>query len=130
ELELTPRLACGIETRNLATAVMGETISLPVLTTPAGVQAVHPDGELAVARAAATHHTIVGLSSFASRPMEEIIAANPQTFFQIYWLDGRDFVLHLVDRARQCGVKGLILTLDWSFSLGRDWGSPWIPDRV
>ena len=33
--------------------VMGQPISLPVIISPTGVQAVHPDGEVAVARAAA-----------------------------------------------------------------------------
>jgi hypothetical protein len=36
-----------------------------------------------VARAAASRGTIVGLSSFASKPMEEVVAANSQTFFQL-----------------------------------------------
>nr|BFE79492.1 hypothetical protein GCM10020093_020930 [Planobispora longispora] len=35
-----------------------------------------------------------------------------------------------MERARAAGVKGLIVTLDWTFSHGRDWGSPWIPDRL
>ena len=34
------------------------------------------------------------------------------------------------ERARAAGAAGLILTLDWSFSNGRDWGSPAIPERV
>ena len=52
---------------------------------PTGVQAVHPDGEVAVARAAAARGTAMGLSSFASKPIEEVVAANPQMFFQMYW---------------------------------------------
>src|SRR5690606_2929444 len=28
------------------------------------------------------------------------------------------------------GAVGLIVTLDWSFSHGRDWGSPFIPERI
>jgi L-lactate dehydrogenase (cytochrome)/glycolate oxidase len=35
-----------------------------------------------------------------------------------------------MERARDAGVVGLIATLDWSFSHGRDWGSPHIPDKV
>jgi pre-mycofactocin synthase len=35
-----------------------------------------------------------------------------------------------MERARAAGVVGLILTLDWSFSYGRDWGSPKIPERL
>ncbi len=35
-----------------------------------------------------------------------------------------------VERARKAGAVGLIATLDWSFSFGRDWGSPHIPERM
>ncbi len=35
-----------------------------------------------------------------------------------------------LERAQSAGAKGIILTLDWSFANGRDWGSPWIPDKV
>src|SRR5580700_4899154 len=51
-----------------ATREMGQDISLPVIISPTGVQAVHPDGEVAVARAAAARGTAMGLSSFASKP--------------------------------------------------------------
>ena len=66
---------------------------MPVLISPTGVQAVHPDGEVAVARAAAARGTAMGLSSFASKPVEEVVAANPKTFFQVYWSGGRDRIL-------------------------------------
>ena len=62
---------------------MGQEISLPVLISPTGVQAVHPDGEVAVARAAANRGTAMGLSSFASKPIEEVIAANPKLFLSL-----------------------------------------------
>jgi isopentenyl diphosphate isomerase/L-lactate dehydrogenase-like FMN-dependent dehydrogenase len=39
-------------------------------------------------------------------------------------------MLRRIERARAAGVTGLILTLDWSFSHSRDWGSPHIPDRL
>ena len=79
---------------------MGQEISLPVLISPTGVQAVHPDGEVAVARAAAARGTAMGLSSMASKPMEEVIAANPKTFFQLYWIGDRDDMA-AKDRPRQ-----------------------------
>ncbi len=116
--------------RDLATTVLGQPISLPVIISPTGVQAVHPDGEVAVARAAAARGTAVGLSSFASKPVEEVVAANPQTFFQIYWCGSRDQILARMERARAAGAAGLILTLDWTFSHSRDWGSPSIPERL
>ena len=95
-----------------------------------GVQAVHPEGELAVARAAAARDTAMGLSSFASRPLEEVIDANPRTFFQVYWAGTRERIAARLDRARAAGAPALIVTLDWSFSHGRDWGSPVIPERL
>ena len=90
----------------------------------------HPDGEVAVARAAANRGVAMGLSSFASRSVEEVCAVNSQVLFQMYWSGDRDTMLGRLARARDAGAKGIILTLDWSFANGRDWGSPWIPDKI
>jgi L-lactate dehydrogenase (cytochrome) len=130
ELGFAPHVIGALEKRDLATTVMGQEISMPVLISPTGVQAVHPEGEVAVARAAAARGTAMGLSSFASKPIEEVIAANPKLFFQVYWLGGRDAIAARVERAREAGAVGLIVTTDWSFSHGRDWGSPKIPEAM
>ena len=130
ELGFAPHVAGLSAKRELNTTVMGQPVSLPVIISPTGVQAVHPDGEVAVARAAAARDTAMGLSSFASKPVEDVVAANPKTFFQTYWAGTRDQMAGHTDRARAAGAAGLILTLDWSFSNGRDWGSPAIPERV
>lgn len=130
ELGFAPHIAGLSPERDLSTTVMGQSISMPVLISPTGVQAVHPDGEVAVARAAAARGTAIGLSSFGSKPVEEVVAANPQTFFQVYWSGTRDSILERVERARRAGAVGLIVTLDWSFSHGRDWGSPSIPEQL
>ncbi len=130
ELGFAPHVAGSPASRDLSTTVMGQSISFPVLISPTGVQAVHPDGEVAVARAAAARGTAMGLSSFASKPVEDVVAANPQTFFQVYWVGTRDDVLERIERARAAGAVGLIATLDWSFSHGRDWGSPVIPETL
>ena len=129
-LGFAPHVAALSPKRDQATTLMGEPISMPVICSPTGVQAVHPDGEVAVARAAAARGTITGLSSFASKPVEEVVAANPQTFFQIYWLGTREAIVARMERAKAAGAKGLIVTLDWSFSMGRDWGSPVIPEKI
>jgi heme/flavin dehydrogenase (mycofactocin system) len=91
---------------------------------------VHPEGEVAVARAAAARGTVMGLSNFASRSVEDVVAANPATFFQMYWTGDRDVMVQRMQRAHDAGACGLIATLDWSFSMGRDWGSPEIPEKV
>jgi heme/flavin dehydrogenase (mycofactocin system) len=130
ELGFAPHVGGAPAGRDMTTTVMGQQISLPVIISPTGVQSVHPDGELAVARAAAARGTAMGLSSFASKPMEAVIAANPQTFFQIYWAGGREQIAARTERARRAGARGLIVTLDWTFSHSRDWGSPKIPEKM
>jgi hypothetical protein len=101
-----------------------------VLLSPTGVQAVDPEGEVAVPGAAASRGVIMGLSSFAGRPVEEVTDAHPNVFFQLYWSGTRDTMVQRMDRARTAGAKALIVTLDWSFSHGRDWGSPAIPETL
>ena len=130
ELGFAPHVAGLSIKRDMATTVMGQSLSMPVLMSPTGVQAVHPDGEVAVARAAAARGTAIGLSSFASKSIEEVAAANPQTFFQMYWTGGRDKLVGRMERARRAGAVGLIITTDWSFANGRDWGSPAIPEKM
>jgi heme/flavin dehydrogenase (mycofactocin system) len=130
ELGFAPHVAGHQAEREMATTVMGQAVSMPVLISPTGVQAVHPDGEVAVARAAAARGIAMGLSSFASKPVEEVTAANAKTLFQMYWVGGRDEMAARMERARRAGAAGVIVTLDWSFSFGRDWGSPHIPERL
>jgi L-lactate dehydrogenase (cytochrome)/glycolate oxidase len=130
ELGFAPHVAGLSDTRELSTTVLGQPISMPVIISPTGVQAVHPEGEVAVARAAAARGTAMSLSSFASKSIEEVAAVNPQTFFQMYWVGTRDVLVQRMERARAAGAVGLIMTLDWSFANGRDWGSPAIPERM
>ena len=130
ELGFAPHIADLPRERAMATTVLGQEVSMPVLISPTGVQAVDPEGEVAVARAAANRGIAMGLSSFASRSIEEVCAANPQTLFQMYWAGNRDQMIQRLGRAKEAGAKGVIVTLDWSFSNGRDWGSPWIPEKM
>ena len=130
QLGFAPHVADLFNERSMATTVMGQSISMPVLLSPTGVQAVHPEGEVAVARAAANRGVAMGLSSFASRSIEDVCAVNDQVLFQLYWSGNRDTLLQRLERAKNAGAKGIILTLDWSFANGRDWGSPWIPDKI
>src|SRR5437764_2208702 len=130
ELGFAPHIADLPAKRSLSTTVLGQEISLPVITSPTGVQAVNPGGEVAVARAAAAADTATGLSSFASMPIESVAAANPKTFFQVYWAGDRDSIVQRIERAKKAGAKAVMVTLDWSFSHARDWGSPPIPEKV
>ncbi|MGA2123848.1 MAG: pre-mycofactocin synthase MftD [Acidimicrobiales bacterium] len=130
QLGFAPHIAGNANERSLATTIMGQSVSMPVLLSPTGVQAVHPEGELAVARAAASRGVAMGLSSFASQSIEDVCGVCDQVLFQMYWSGDRDTMIQRLERAKSAGAKGIILTLDWSFSNGRDWGSPWIPEKI
>ncbi|MFJ1455966.1 pre-mycofactocin synthase MftD [Nocardia wallacei] len=130
ELGFRPHIADLPATRDLSTTVLGQEISLPVICSPTGVQAVDPEGEVGVARGAAQSGTALGLSSFGSKPVEEVVAANDKTFFQVYWLGDKDAMTARLERARAAGAKGVIVTLDWVFASARDWGSPALPERI
>jgi heme/flavin dehydrogenase (mycofactocin system) len=130
QIGFAPRVADLPAERHLGTTVMGQEVPMPVIISPTGVQAVHPDGEVAVARAAASRGVLMGLSCFASKPIEDVMAAHSKVMFQTYWAGTRDEILERVARAQAAGAVGLIATLDWSFSHGRDWGSPFIPERL
>ncbi|MDR1186074.1 MAG: mycofactocin biosynthesis FMN-dependent deaminase MftD [Bifidobacteriaceae bacterium] len=130
ELGFAPHVVDLATGPDLSATVMGLKIDLPVIISPTGAQAVHPAGEVAVAKAAANRGTAMGLAGFASKPVEDVVAANPATLFQTYWCGDREAMRLRIERARNAGVVGLIVTLDWSFANGRDWGSPRIPTRL
>ena len=130
EIGFAPHVIGAQDDRDLSTRVMGVDLPFPVMISPTGVQAVDKDGEVAVARAAAARGTAMGLSSFASHPIEEVTAVNDKIFFQIYWLGTKEEILARAERAREAGAKGLIVTTDWVFNIGRDWGSPEIPEKM
>jgi L-lactate dehydrogenase (cytochrome) len=125
-----PRLADLPPVRDLRTSVLGTDIALPVIASPVGAQAVHPLGEVAVALGTRDAGTAMGLSEFASRPAAEVTAVNPRVFFQVHWSASKEVLLARAEAARAAGATALIVTLDWSFPSGRDWGSPAIPERL
>src|SRR5258705_10241955 len=80
-----PRIANLPAARDLATSVLGQEIALPVIASPTGVQAVHPEGEAGVGRGTAQAGTAVGLRSFGSKAVETVAQANPKLVFPTYW---------------------------------------------
>lgn len=126
-----PRVGGEIaQVRETGTSLLGQDISLPVVISPAAAQAIHPEGEVAVARAAARAGTAIGHSNFAPSRFEDVAAANPKAFFQLYWSGTRDVIEERIERFRRAGAKGLILTLDATMTQPRDWGSPTIPQKL
>src|SRR5258707_1489006 len=124
-----PRVADLPARRDLRTTVLGTDIALPVIASPVGVQAVHPAGEAGIALGTARAGTAMGLSQFASMPVADVTPVNPKLFFQVHWSADRQDLYLRTERAYAARASALIVTLDWAFASGRDWGSPRIPER-
>ena len=109
-----PRVLVNVSERDLSTTVMGQPVSMPVLTAPAAFNALaHPDGELAVARAAAAAGVVDVVSTLSTFSMEEIAEVSRGTrWFQLYCYRDRGITRMLVERAEAAGYAALCLTVD------------------
>ena len=131
ELGFRPHIADLPQNREQATTVLGQDISFPVIISPTGVQAVDPEGEVAVARAAAAAGTAMGLSSFASKPVEDVVGGQPEDVLpDLLGRRPRTRSCARVERARTAGAKALIVTLDWSFAHAPRLGQPGHPGEA
>jgi lactate 2-monooxygenase len=110
---LVPRMLRGNTGCDLTTEVLGQTLPAPVLLGPVGVlRQLHPEGELAVARAAGSLGVTMVLSTAASHTMEEVAEAAGPRWYQLYWPDDRDLAVSFLDRAKASGYSALVVTLD------------------
>ncbi len=111
---LRPRCLRDISARVLATKVLGQQVSFPVLLAPIGYQGLmHPEGELAVARAAASCGTIMMTSTVTTYSLEDIArAVNGLLWFQLYCYSDRRISEWLIRRAEEAGYTALCLTID------------------
>lgn len=112
---IVPRMLRDVGTRTLARTVLGTAMPAPLLLAPVGVQSiVHPQGELAVARAAAELGLPFVHSTAASYPMEEVaeVAGEGSRWYQLYWPKDPEVCVSLLERAARAGYSTLVLTLD------------------
>ncbi len=109
---------------SLATTVLGSPISMPVIIAPTGMTRLdHPDGDVAMARAAGAAGTMCAFSHFAGHTIEELAAAGSgRKWQQLYWSMGRAGAEDVMERAARSGYAALILTVDlpWAPSLAFD----------
>ncbi len=112
---IRPRMLRGAEERNLETSVLGTSSAAPFLLAPVGVQSiVHPEAEVAVARAAAAMGIPFILSTVSSTTIEDVAAAmgNAPHWFQLYPLKLSDVVGSFLKRAEKAGYSAVVVTLD------------------
>ncbi|HEX8867274.1 MAG TPA: lactate 2-monooxygenase [Lentzea sp.] len=119
-VQLVPRMLTNATERHLGVSVLGTDLPAPVMLAPVGVQSIlHPDGELATARAAAELGIPMVLSTASSHTIEEVAEASGDgpRWYQLYWPNDPDVCASLLERAKKAGYTALVVTLDtWTLA--------------
>lgn len=112
---IVPRMLRDVSERDLSVDLFGIRLPGPVLLGPVGVQSIlHPDAELASARAAASLGVPFVFSTAASRTIEEVAEAMGRAprLYQLYWSRDREIATSMVARAERAGYSAIVVTLD------------------
>lgn len=116
----SPRVLRDVSEVEISSTLLGRELTYPLVLAPTGFTRIaHPDGELAVARAAKRAGLPYALSTLGTRSIEEVAAVgSDRLWFQVYTWRDRDLVADMVRRAAASGYEALCLTVDTAV-LGR-----------
>jgi isopentenyl diphosphate isomerase/L-lactate dehydrogenase-like FMN-dependent dehydrogenase len=123
-VRLIPKALRNATDRSLVCELLGTRYPAPVLFAPLGVASLmHPDGELAVARAAASLGVPMVMSTAASHTIEEVAEASGSgpRWFQLYRPNDDEVCRSFLNRAAAAGFSTLVLTLDTWMLAWRPW---------
>src|SRR3954469_8177842 len=111
---LRPRRLVDVSKIDMRADILGMTYDSPIVVAPIGSnRAFHPDGEIAVARAAKAGNHLQILSTVASTSIDDAIAARgAPLWFQLYTTQRLDIAEPLVKRAEAAGAPVVVVTLD------------------
>lgn len=116
--QIVPRMLRNVGERDVRVSLFGATFPAPILLAPIGVQSiVHPEAEVAVARAAASVGVPFILSTASSKTMEEVAqaadaAGNTTRWYQLYWGRDPELTASFLARAERAGYSAIVATLD------------------
>ncbi|TAJ19487.1 MAG: alpha-hydroxy-acid oxidizing protein, partial [Dehalococcoidia bacterium] len=114
-IAVRPHALVDVSARDLSTTILGRRHDWPIVIAPTAFQRLaHPDGEAAVARAAAAEGVTMTLSTLASTSIEDVAAAAPGSprWYQLYVFRDRALTRSLIDRAEAAGYEAIVLTVD------------------
>lgn len=113
-VDLVPDVLAGVETIDTSCTILGRKSALPLLLSPTAMQrAFHWEGERAVARAAERYGLWFGISSLATRSIEEIAAlTSGPKLFQLYVHKDKGLNTHMIERCQAAKFDALALTVD------------------
>jgi 4-hydroxymandelate oxidase len=112
---LRPRMLVGAGSCDPSVTLLGVRRAHPVVVAPTAFQRLaHPDGEVAIARAAAATGTVMCVSTFASAGAATVADSVPEAsrWFQLYALTDRGATRELIDDAARRGYEALVVTVD------------------
>jgi isopentenyl diphosphate isomerase/L-lactate dehydrogenase-like FMN-dependent dehydrogenase len=122
DLALIPKVLRGVESASTELELFGRQVAFPVLVAPTGdSRLVGPAADIAQARGAHAAGTFSILSGVASTPLDEVAAAVPQPgWYQVFLFRDREVTQRSVERAKQLGFSGLVLTVDGAVKGNRE----------
>lgn len=113
QVQFLPQILVDVSTIDTTTSALGIPLHLPIFAAPVGFQGLaHPDGERATAQAFGDAGSLMIVSTFSSRSLEEIsqVATGP-LWFQLSAPD-RHWIERLVGRAETAGYRALVVGVD------------------
>ena len=112
--QIRPRRLVDVSRVDTSTQLFGVTWKTPIILAPVGSQkAFHPEGEIAVARAAGARNHLQILSTAATASVEDVAAARGgPIWYQLYPTDSWRVTQALMRRAEAAGCPVVVLTVD------------------
>jgi 4-hydroxymandelate oxidase len=108
-----PRVLRDVTELDLTTTLLGTDVSSPFVIAPSTLQrAAHPEGEVAMARAAKSCGSLVVVSSNAGTPFADIGAVGAPWWLQIYVTADRSATVPVIESAVEAGARAIVLTAD------------------
>ncbi|HET9517122.1 MAG TPA: alpha-hydroxy acid oxidase, partial [Actinoplanes sp.] len=112
-VQVVPRVLRDVSVRSAQRTLLGRAVTLPLVVAPVAYQRLlHPDGELATARAAAAAGVPFTVPMLSSVEIETVAGTGADLWLQLYWLRDRAITADLIDRAVAAGCRAIMLTVD------------------
>jgi L-lactate dehydrogenase (cytochrome) len=119
--EMVPRVLVDITPRDMGVDLFGRRWATPFGVAPMGLAALSAyRGDLVIAQAARRENIPFVLSGSSLIRLEEVIAVNPDAWFQAYLPGDDDGILALLDRVKAAGFRTLVITLDTPAAANRE----------
>lgn len=123
QLRLLPQTLIDTSRRQLRSTILGAPAEAPLIIAPTGLNnMLHPEGDLALARAAARRGIPFTLSSLSTTRLEEVATrAGGRLWMQLYVLKDRAIARDIMQRAAAAGYEALVFTTDCNIFGSREW---------